>query len=141
MVAGAVRRAGARLDAQGRQDRGGRPRRQPRPRPRAGRDARSSRRIGIMTALRPTPNYGPLKERLAGGGTVVLGGGIGTEILRRDVTGADHHPLERRAVARAIPPDYVEAGADVISTNTFQLTRRALYNHFRDEAHRKQVGP
>ena len=28
----------------------------------------------------------------------------------------------------------------MISTNTFQLTRRALYNHFRDDAHREQVG-
>ena len=35
-------------------------------------------------------------------------------------------------MVRAIHRDYVSAGADVISTNTFQLTRRALYNHFRD---------
>src|SRR3954468_9009281 len=94
-----------------------------------------------MTARRESTHYGPLKERLGRGGRVVLDGGIGTEILRRDVTWADHQLLERPAVVRAIHSDYVEAGADVISTNTFQLTRRALYNHFRDEAHRKQVGP
>jgi methionine synthase I (cobalamin-dependent) len=78
---------------------------------------------------------------LAQGGTLILDGGIGTEILRRDVTWADHQVLDRPTVIRAIHRDYVEAGADVISTNTFQLTRRALYNHFRDDAHRAQVGP
>jgi S-methylmethionine-dependent homocysteine/selenocysteine methylase len=93
-----------------------------------------------MSAIRETPHYGPLHERLAQGGTIVLDGGIGTEILRRDVTWADHQVLDRPTVVRAIHRDYIEAGADVISTNTFQLTRRALYNHFRDEAHRKQVG-
>ena len=93
-----------------------------------------------MTGVRETPHYGPLRERLKSGGTVILDGGIGTEILRRDVTWADHQVIDRPTVVRAIHRDYVEAGADVISTNTFQLTRRALYNHFRDEAHRKQIG-
>src|SRR3954464_12117106 len=93
------------------------------------------------SARRETPNYAPLRERMARGRTVVLDGGIGTEILRRDVTWADHQLLERPTVVRAIHTDYVESGADVISTNTFQLTRRALYNHFRDEAHWKHVGP
>jgi S-methylmethionine-dependent homocysteine/selenocysteine methylase len=93
-----------------------------------------------MSSVRETPHYGPLRERLAQGGTVVLDGGIGTEILRRDVTWADHQVLDRPTVVRAIHRDYVDAGADVISTNTFQLTRRALYNHFRDDAHREQVG-
>jgi methionine synthase I (cobalamin-dependent) len=94
-----------------------------------------------MTARRESPNYAPLRERLARSGTVILDGGIGTEILRRDVTWADHQVLDRPTVVRAIHRDYVEAGADVISTNTFQLTRRALYNHFRDDAHREQIGP
>jgi methionine synthase I (cobalamin-dependent) len=94
-----------------------------------------------MTARRESPTYAPLRERLARGGTVILDGGIGTEILRRDVTWADHQVLDRPTVVRAIHRDYVEAGADVISTNTFQLTRRALYNHFRDDAHREQIGP
>ena len=94
-----------------------------------------------MTARRESPHYAPLRERLARDGTVILDGGIGTEILRRDVTWADHQVLDRPTVVRAIHRDYVAAGADVISTNTFQLTRRALYNHFRDDTHREQVGP
>ena len=93
-----------------------------------------------MSTVRETPHYGPLRERMARGEMVILDGGIGTEILRRDVTWADHQVLDRPTVVRAIHRDYVLAGADVISTNTFQLTRRALYNHFRDDAHREQVG-
>lgn len=93
-----------------------------------------------MSTVRETPNYGPLRERLARGGTVVLDGGIGTEILRRDVTWADHQVLDRPTVVRAIHRDYVKAGADVISTNTFQLTKRSLQSHFRDREHMARVG-
>src|SRR5215213_2337096 len=85
-------------------------------------------------------SYGPIKARLDRGELVILDGAIGTEILRRDVTWADHQVLSRPTVIRAIHQDYIRAGADVISTNTFQLTRRALFNHFRDEAHRCQIG-
>ena len=84
--------------------------------------------------------YAPIKARLERGELVVLDGAIGTEILRRDVTWADHQVLDRPTVIRAIHEDYVRAGTDVISTNTFQLTRRALFNHFRDDAHRRQIG-
>jgi len=94
-----------------------------------------------MSGTRETAHYGPIRERMLRGQPIVLDGGIGTEILRRDVTWADHQLLERPAVVRAIHEDYVKAGADVISTNTFQLTRRALFNHFRDDAHRQQIGP
>ncbi|MFN8523225.1 MAG: homocysteine S-methyltransferase family protein [Chloroflexota bacterium] len=85
-------------------------------------------------------HYAAIKAKLDRGRTVILDGAIGTEILRRDVTWADHQVIDRPTVIRAIHEDYVRAGADVISTNTFQLTRRALYNHFRDDAHREYIG-
>jgi methionine synthase I (cobalamin-dependent) len=84
--------------------------------------------------------YESLRERLGRGDAVVLDGAIGTEILRRDVTWADHQNLARPDVIRALHADYVRSGADVISTNTFQLTRRSLENHFRDRAHMERVG-
>lgn len=84
--------------------------------------------------------YGPIRERLEARQPVVLDGAIGTEILRRDVTWADHQNLARPDVIRALHADYVRAGADVISTNTFQLSKRSLLNHFRDEAHMAHVG-
>ncbi|HEV8638918.1 MAG TPA: homocysteine S-methyltransferase family protein [Chloroflexota bacterium] len=84
--------------------------------------------------------YGPLRERLARSQPLILDGAIGTEILRRDVTWADHQNLARPDVIRALHVDYLRAGADVISTNTFQLTKRSLENHFRDRAHLERVG-
>jgi len=85
-------------------------------------------------------NYEPLREKLQKGGTVILDGAIGTEILRRNVTWADHQLTTKPEFVRGIHEDYIRAGADVISTNSFQLSRRALYNHFRDDAHRHHIG-
>jgi S-methylmethionine-dependent homocysteine/selenocysteine methylase len=85
-------------------------------------------------------SYGPIKDKLDRGQLVLLDGGIGTEILRRDLTWADHQLKSRPDVIRAIHADYVKAGADVISTNTFQLTRRAFSNHFKDLEHMRRIG-
>ena len=49
--------------------------------------------LTATNARRESPNYAPLRERMARGGTVVLDGGIGTGILRRDITWADHQVL------------------------------------------------
>ena len=85
-------------------------------------------------------SYEPLRDTLKRGGTVILDGAIGTEILRRNVTWADHQLATKPEFVRGIHEDYIRAGADVISTNSFQLSRRALYNHFRDDAHRHHIG-
>jgi homocysteine S-methyltransferase len=85
-------------------------------------------------------SYGPIHEMLQRKQMVILDGAIGTEILRRNVTWADHQLANKPDFVRGIHMDYIQAGADVISTNSFQLCRRALYNHFRDEAHRMQIG-
>ena len=86
-------------------------------------------------------SYAAIERKLIGGEVVILDGAIGTEILRRDVTWADHQLERRPDVVRAIHADYVLAGADVISTNTFQLTRRAFLHHFRDLEHLRQIAP
>jgi homocysteine S-methyltransferase len=85
-------------------------------------------------------SYDPIRKKLAAKQVVVLDGGIGTEILRRNVTWADHQLANKPEFVRGIHQDYIKAGADVISTNSFQLCRRALYNHFRDEKHAKHIG-
>jgi homocysteine S-methyltransferase len=84
--------------------------------------------------------YAPIRAKLEHKEVVVLDGAIGTEILRRDVTWADHQLLKRPDVVRAIHADYLAAGAEVISTNTFQLTRRGFVQHFKDLEHMRHVG-
>ena len=85
-------------------------------------------------------SYQPIREKLQRKEVVILDGAIGTEILRRNVTWADHQLANKPDFVRGIHEDYIRAGAEVISTNSFQLCRRALYNHFRDDAHRCHIG-
>ncbi len=81
-----------------------------------------------------------LRRVESGDEVVILDGGIGTEILRRDLTWADHQVLERPDAIRTLHEDYIRAGADVITTNSFQLARRSFVGHFRDEAHMRRIG-
>lgn len=85
-------------------------------------------------------HYDAVRKKLQRRQPVILDGGIGTEILRRDVSWADHQILSYPDLIRSIHEDYIKAGADVITTNTFQLTRRALLNHFRDLEHMRHIG-
>lgn len=84
--------------------------------------------------------YEPVRKRLRAGEVVILDGGIGTEILRRNVSWADHQIGRLPELVRSIHEDYIRAGADVITTNTFQLSRRSFLNHFRDAEHMRHIG-
>lgn len=86
-------------------------------------------------------SYAQIQKKLGRGETVLLDGGVGTEILRRGVYwrchGIEQHP---EAVER-VHADYVRAGADVIRTDTFQLNRRAYLNLFHGLEHMRRIGP
>jgi homocysteine S-methyltransferase len=72
-----------------------------------------------------------LDRRLDGGGIALIDGALGTELQLRGVH-MDAHAwsgvavLSHGEVVRRIHEDYVRAGADVIITNTFASSRRAL---------------
>ncbi len=87
-----------------------------------------------------TARYEKLKGRIANRKIVILDGGIGSEMLRRGVTWEGHKVESEPDAIRAIHSDYIRAGADVISTNTFQLARRSYANHFADRDHMRRVG-
>lgn len=84
--------------------------------------------------------YRNLSEKLRAGGTVILDGGIGSEMLRRGVTWEGHKVESEPDAIRSIHADYILAGADVISTNTFQLARASFLSHFADLEHLRRVG-
>jgi len=74
----------------------------------------------------------PLIEELIAGGPVLLDGAWGTELQARGLAAGEmadfwnlEHPERVEEVARA----YVEAGSQVILTNTFQANRIALQRH------------
>ena len=75
-----------------------------------------------------------LEARLEGGGPVILDGAIGTELERLGAR-MDHGVWCARALAdspdmvHAVHRRYLDAGADVITTNSYSATREAMQRH------------
>ncbi len=84
--------------------------------------------------------YEVIRDRLERGRTVVLDGGVGSELVRRGVRWRDHGLRTDTTAVQELHTDYLEAGAHVIRTNTFQLNRRIYQNVFRDAAHLHHIG-
>ncbi|MCZ6669829.1 MAG: homocysteine S-methyltransferase family protein [Acidobacteria bacterium] len=80
------------------------------------------------------------KRKLQDKEIIIMDGGIGTEILRRGVNWASHQIQDDPGLVRSIHADYIATGADVITTNTFQLSRRSFRNHFNDRQHMEAIG-
>src|SRR5437764_6746116 len=90
-------------------------------------ELRSPRSSLIMSRISDgaSMSYKRIQEKLARGETVLLDGGVGTEILRRGVYWRCHGIEQHPEAVRQVHLDYLAAGADVIKTDTFQLNRRA----------------
>jgi S-methylmethionine-dependent homocysteine/selenocysteine methylase len=72
-----------------------------------------------------------LAERMHHGAVLLLDGATGTELERRGVPAglplwSTHALLDAPAVVRRIARDYAEAGADILTANTFRTQRRTL---------------
>src|SRR5512146_2033834 len=70
-------------------------------------------------------------KQLATGNALLLDGATGTELQRRGVDTSlplwsARALLEAPEVLRAIHADYIAAGADILTTNTFRTHRRTL---------------
>src|SRR6266567_873312 len=86
-------------------------------------------------------SYEIVRDKLARGETVLLDGGVGTEILRRGVYWRSHGIERQPEAVRQVHADYIVAGADVLRTDTFQLNRRAYLNLFHGLEHLRRIGP
>ncbi len=84
--------------------------------------------------------YQNLQEKLSSGSLLILDGGIGTEVFRRGVRWRQHGIEDAPDVIRQIHIDYLNAGADVITSHTFNLTKRNFINFFRDTEHMVEIG-
>ncbi len=76
-------------------------------------------------------SYADLDRRLDEGGIVILDGGIGTELERRGVpmdpeAWCGPATLEHLVALETIHRDYIAAGADMITTNTYASSRLIL---------------
>ncbi len=87
-----------------------------------------------------TMAYQAIRTRLARGETVLLDGGVATEVLRRGVYWRSHGIEQHPEIVRQVHADYIAAGADVIRTDTFQLNRRTFLNLFHGLEHMRRIG-
>ena len=85
-------------------------------------------------------NYDNINEKLSSGQPILLDGGIGTEVMRRGVRWRQHGIEDAPDVIRDIHVDYLDAGVDVLTTHTFNLTKRNFINFFRDTEHMSLIG-
>ncbi len=72
-----------------------------------------------------------LKKRLANNVTIIMDGGMGTEILHRGIPTtlplwSAEVLLQRPEIVQQIHEDYIRAGAEIIITDTFRTSRRAF---------------
>lgn len=77
------------------------------------------------------PNIKKLISRLANGEKIILAGACGTEILRRGVETklplwSAEAVIKNPEIVQKIHEDYISAGADIITTNTFRTNRRTF---------------
>ena len=85
-------------------------------------------------------SYSRIKEKFDKDTPVILDGGIGTEVVRRGIRWRQHGIEDAPQVIRQIHIDYLRAGADVITSHTFNLTKRNFINFFRDAQHMAEIG-
>ena len=83
--------------------------------------------------------YERIRQQLHDGG-VLLDGAIGSELVRRGVRWRWHGLRTDAEAVHSLHAEYIDAGADVIRTNTFQLNRRLYLNVFRSAEHMAHIG-
>ncbi len=96
----------------------------------------------MSALLEPKTNapYARLKGRLDRHEIIVLDGGIGTEVLRRGVYWRSHGLDQHPEVVLQVHLDYLAAGAEVLRTDTFQLSRRSYLSLFQGIGHLRRIG-
>ena len=82
-------------------------------------------------------NYKLVADRLSRGETIILDGGTGTDIQRRGApmsgeTWCAEANLTHPEIVKAVHQDYISAGADVITANTFASSALVFNNLGRD---------
>lgn len=84
--------------------------------------------------------YEFVARRLQRGEIVLLDGGIGSELVRRGVRWRQQGLRTDLAAVEQLHADYIAAGAQVIRTNTLQLSQRTYQNVFHNREHLRHIG-
>ena len=89
--------------------------------------------------IRPM-GYQAITDKLDAGKVVILDGGVATEVLRRTDRWVRNGIEASSGAIREIHRDFIAAGADVITANTFQISRHTFLNFFHDLEHMRSIG-
>ena len=84
--------------------------------------------------------YEAVARKLEQGKVVVLDGAVGSEVVRRTRQWIRNGIESTPQVIGAIHREYLTAGADVITANTFQITRHTFLNFFHGIDQMRVVG-
>jgi enediyne biosynthesis protein CalE2 len=84
--------------------------------------------------------YNVIQKKLKAGEVVILDGPMNTELVRRGVRWRKHGLLTDTVAVEQLHREYLNSGADVIRTNTFQLNRLTYLNVFRSPEHQAHIG-
>lgn len=84
--------------------------------------------------------YTEVLARMRRGRCVLLDGPMGSELVRRGIRWRKHGMLTDAPAVQKLHEEYLAAGAEVIRTNTFQLSPRLYLNVFRNQDHMRQIG-
>ena len=84
--------------------------------------------------------YQGVGSTLAAGKTVVLDGGVGTEVLSRTGRWVRNGIEDSAEAILAVHRDYLEAGCQVLTANTFQISRQTFLDFFHDLGQMRAIG-
>ena len=84
--------------------------------------------------------YEAIADKLESGRVVVLDGGVATEVLKRTGRWVRNGIEASPEAIREIHRDFIAAGADVITANTFQISRHTFLSFFHDLEHMRIIG-
>lgn len=84
--------------------------------------------------------YESIRKKLQANKPIVLDGPMNTELVRRGVRWRKHGLLTDTVEVERLHREYIESGADVIRTNTFQLNPLTYLNVFRSPEHQAHIG-
>jgi S-methylmethionine-dependent homocysteine/selenocysteine methylase len=84
--------------------------------------------------------YEVIQEKLQAGKVVILDGPMNSELVRRGIRWRKHGLLTDTVAVEQLHREYLNAGADVIRTDTFQLNRLTYLNVFRSPEHQAHIG-
>ena len=84
--------------------------------------------------------YQTVAEKLSRGETVLLDGGVGTEVLRRTGSWVRNGIEDSGEEIVGVHRDYLDAGCQVLRANTFQIGRQTFLDFFHDLDQMRVIG-